>query len=138
MVVGLIAVVFAAVDLCMLGWVVILGGGFPPVWLTMVGPAGLLNGLVVTGLAVLLLAAGVGILRRRAWGVKVCYLWIAYRLFVAFIGTWCLGFYAVTLFGVLALLGALPLLVWNAGLAVFLLIWLSRRKIKAEIATWQR
>jgi len=108
--------------------------------------------LLVAGL---LLAAGIGLLRRRLWGLA-CYsawamlkiLWVAVNTGITlsmrdatmeFIGASnpsgpIIPARLTTLITVIVPVGAL---IWGWALPVFMLIWLSRAKIKAETVQWQ-
>jgi len=106
------------------------------------------------GLSLLLIAGGVGLLKRRLWSVRLCRTW-AY-IFLVFsaislvvqIGTMKTQFAAISrqqgsapgaFEGMMWFsigFGLCAGLVWSLALPIFLLIWFSRDKIKAEVATW--
>ncbi len=106
-------------------------------------------------LAVLLLAAGIGLIRRRAWAPPLCRAWAVLKMLLVLAGSVvgyqigresfdmmsqqnpnmpALGAGAGSLF---AAFGVCAGLLWGWALPVFLLIWLARRPIKTEIAEWR-
>lgn len=104
-------------------------------------------------LAVMLLAGGIGVAKRRLWGVKVCRIWAILRIIHVLFGT-VLGYIAyqkaletmyqqssgatpMTPPPIFALLGVCFELVWGMALPVFMLIWFSRSRIKEEIKGWE-
>jgi len=108
--------------------------------------------LVGLGLTVLLLICGIGLLKRRPWSPKGCTRWAVVYIIFAVIGG-ILNFSMQQAqfasmsqaggpspmpvgFGTLALLMSLLGFVWACALPVFLLVWFSRAKIKAEVALW--
>lgn len=119
-----------------------------------------IGSLASLAVAVMLLIGGIGLLKRKARSVRILKIWAIVRLLVAIplsilghrIGTemfvameqaaaqsskgapmplWFPGF--------LSSMGALGVVIgfmWAAALPVFMLIWFSRKAIKAEVAGW--
>jgi hypothetical protein len=101
-----------------------------------------------------LLAAGIGLVKRLQWGVTAVWLWVFVRIVVA-VGEAVLGsqaqheqFTAMAqqdpslqgmgsgfASGMTAFTFVFTLL-WGCALPVFMLIWFSRKKIKAEVTGW--
>ncbi|MCZ6850349.1 MAG: hypothetical protein O7F17_01775 [Planctomycetota bacterium] len=123
----------------------------------------LIIGAVLTlALGILLLVAGIGLVRRRAWSPTACMVWAGIKM-VFVVGYTILSDMArqaqfeamqemmqqdpnmpagatammgsfFQVFGVFAIvLGIL----WGWALPIFLLSWFSRSKVKAEVAGWQ-
>jgi hypothetical protein len=111
-------------------------------------------GLLATTLAVLLLAGGVGLARRRPWSIKTLTTWALLKILLSVVSTilgwtiqqemweamqtgnpalasgvrgWATGF---------ALFVLLVGLVWACALPVFVLIWFARATIRAQVAEW--
>lgn len=104
------------------------------------------------GAAALLLGAGIGILQRRRWASRTSTTWAIVKMAVVLVGT-ALGYMTMQ-----AQLGAMNAaaptsmpagvttgmvaggmcfgIVWGWALPIFVLIWFSRSRIKAEVATW--
>jgi len=119
-------------------------------------PCMILGNLFAAALAVLLIVAGAGLIRRRRWAVKACHAWallkIAHALAAAVVlhrvilsqidaipntPTASLPFTAGGYGEVsLAYIGLVVALVWRVAYPVFVHEWLSRRKVKTEIAAW--
>ncbi len=121
----------------------------------------IIGAVLALALGILLLVAGIGLVRRRAWSPTACMAWAGIKM-VFVVGYTILGDMArqtqfeamqemmqqdpnmpagmpammgsfFQVFGVFAIvLGIL----WGWALPVFLLIWFSRKKIKAEVAGW--
>lgn len=113
-----------------------------------------LAGLVGAGLQIVLLVAAINLIRRRPWTIGVLRIWAG--LFIVFsLAQSVVGYYmqkdlyeqissksgsqgqfpvaiSHTFMGASMLFG----LLWSCALPVFMLIWFSRDKIKAEAATW--
>ena len=112
----------------------------------------LLAGLA-TALAVVLLVAGIGLVRRRRRAVRTLAGWATFRMLLA-VGQAAVNYrlapaqYAVMRndpsmagmpSGFVELIGPITagvLLIWGCALPIFLLIWFGRRKIKDEVTTW--
>jgi hypothetical protein len=101
-----------------------------------------------------LLAAGIGLIKRRPWGVTAVWLWVFVRMVLA-VGEAVLSsraqheqFTAMTrqdptLQGMgsgfasqMAIFSFAITLLWGWALPVFMLIWFLRKTIKAEVAQW--
>jgi len=118
-----------------------------------VPPMVIINVLLSIGLAVLLLISGIGLMKRRACAPKWLTRWaVVYIIYAVVNGI--LNFYAqrgpiaamssttqptgipggspMTFFVIAFVLG----LVWACAFPVLLLIWFSRKSIKAEVAQW--
>lgn len=123
----------------------------------------IIGAVLALGLGILLLVAGIGLVRRRAWSPTACMVWAGIKM-VFVVGYTILGDMAqqaqfeamqemmqqdpnmpaampammgsfMQVFGVFTIvLGIL----WGWALPVFLLIWFARSKIKAEVAGWAR
>jgi hypothetical protein len=103
--------------------------------------------------AVLLLPAGIGLLKRRLWGVRLTRTWARVKM-VMVVGVAALTYVmqqqmwaAMTkqnapgspfgpMEGVMVATAVVFALVWGWALPVFMLIFLSRRKVKEHIDTW--
>jgi hypothetical protein len=104
-------------------------------------------------LGVLLLAGGVGLCRRRSWGPKVCLIWAGLKLLhVVFNSVW--GYMIqqaqfqqlvnepnmpAAFGGMMQVIGAFTIvlgIVWGWALPLFMLVWLTRKSIRAEVAGW--
>ncbi|MHC4946862.1 MAG: hypothetical protein ACYTG1_01175 [Planctomycetota bacterium] len=121
---------------------------------------GIVSSLVWGVLGCLLLAAGIAVMRRRAWGATGLVAWsilkMAHGLFSAWFG------YIMTIdqftameqaaaassapgpppgmFGLMARMGGVVVvfqLLWLWALPVFLLVWLSRRTIREQVRNWK-
>ena len=177
-VIGVITIVFGALGILvygcggLIGNVIVValsgaaqsGGAIDPVnaaqmdVLRQYMPWTILSGLGSLALGVLLLVAGIGLLRRRSWSRKASVVWSILRMTYA-IPTGVLGYIVNTaqfeameqaaasssspipsgFFAIMHSLGPAGLgcgLVWGWALPVFLLSWFSRSKIKAEVAQW--
>ena len=104
-------------------------------------------------LAVLLLAGGIGLLQRRRWGIAVSMVWAVLRMLLV-VASAILSYDVVIktieamsqqsgapalsdeFAEVVAIVGAVFTLLWGWALPVFLLIWFTRGRIKAETAAW--
>ena len=120
----------------------------------------IVNSLFSTGLSILLLIAGIGLVRRRSSSMRVSIVWAILRMLWALPAS-VMG-YAVAvaqfdameraaaesgdslpagIFGIMQAFGIVGVvlgLLWACAFPIFTLIWFSRRKIKAEIAQWGR
>ena len=113
-----------------------------------------ISAIFVLGLAVVLLIAGIGLVRRRAWGRTAILCWaggkIIYSIPAALLGYVIMratlaamkeaGGGALTGFmGFLAKLGAAGLacsIIWTWALPVFCIIWMVRAPVKTEVERW--
>ncbi len=112
------------------------------------------SSLVGVVVAVVLLVAGIGLVRRRQWSVGTVRAWAVIKVLLV-IATSVLGYMvAQAQFAAMsqAQAGAAPMpadfgrllsmfavvigLVWGWALPVFVLIWFARSKVKAETASW--
>lgn len=112
------------------------------------------NSLLCMGAAALLVAVGVGLLKRRQWGVRTGRVWACFKIMLVpadaavtypLVKVQCEAAFR-QMSGIpgmptqtteLMTFGAVAwVLVWGWALPVFLLIWLARRKIKAETSAW--
>ncbi|MCH8152385.1 MAG: hypothetical protein IH830_08445 [Planctomycetes bacterium] len=123
----------------------------------------IIGAVLTLALGILLLVAGIGLVRRRAWSPTACMVWAGIKMMFV-VGNTILADMAqqaqfeamqemmqqdpnmpaampammgsfMQVFGVFTIvLGIL----WGWALPVFLLIWFSRGKIKAEVAGWAR
>ena len=106
-----------------------------------------------TLLAALLLFGGIGLLRRRHWGVLVCTTWAVSKIPFVLVGAYfglIVAREMMDKMGTLTPAGGPPpafldamitvgialAIVWGWAYPVFLLIWFSRGKIKAEYRDW--
>ncbi len=116
-----------------------------------------LSGVVSIGLGGLLLASGVGVLKRRRWGARLGIAWSVIKMIYAIPAT-LIGYLvnveqfkamadaaeqsAVPVSGFYAMISTYAPysvwlgLLWTWALPVFLLIWFSRRFAKAERSRW--
>jgi hypothetical protein len=106
---------------------------------------------VELGVAVLLVAAGVGLVNRRRWGVSAARAWAIIKMawvVVRLVVGWQsqqMAFQSNPAFGgpnagfmrAMQAVGVVVSLVWGWALPVVMLVWLSRSKSKAEVATWK-
>ncbi|MBI4579084.1 MAG: hypothetical protein HY718_05235 [Planctomycetes bacterium] len=101
-------------------------------------------------MALLLLVGGVGLVGRRRWGASAAKVWAVLRMLFVLVGLavgWQMqqaSFSAMSSSGrmggaeqVVMGLSLVLGLVWAWALPVIMLIWLSRAKIKADIARWK-
>jgi len=103
--------------------------------------------------AILLLVAGIGIIKRRAWAVKASTLWAILKIALATangVATWIMQHKIAEAISAGAIdaeagkiirggaspLSMLPGLIWACALPVFILIWLSLPNSKQETARW--
>jgi hypothetical protein len=118
---------------------------------------------LTTPIAIVLLIGGIGLTKRSPWSPKTCRIWAGLKMLIVVYGS-IIGYLVQQaqmeamqrmleedpntaaaipgFFGTfMAILGPLTLvlgIVWGWALPIFMLIWFSRRKIKAEIAQWGR
>lgn len=113
-----------------------------------------INSLVGTGVAILLLFAGIGLRRCRRWAVPTCVTWAVVKMLFVVVNSVLMymiqrpGLEAMAQqnpgmsgmgSGFLVLIGIISVvfgILWGWAFPVFLLVWLSRAKIKAETAAW--
>jgi hypothetical protein len=90
-----------------------------------------------------LLVAGIGLLARRRWAVKICRFWIVLCIALSLVDA---GMNALIHKGMaeaanqqagLLSAGILASLALSLALPIFMLIWLARREIREEIAGWR-
>jgi hypothetical protein len=110
------------------------------------------SGVMMLIAAALLLASGIGLVRRRRWGVKLSVVWAVVRIVFA-VAQAVLAYLAhEAMMRELAkdpsiplppgmmwmggLMGAAIGLVWGVAYPAFVLIWLNRRAVKEETAEW--
>ena len=110
--------------------------------------------LVTIVLAIALLVSGIGLVRRRTWARPLCQTWAVFKILYVLASSG-LGYQMArasydtasqqspnlpalgpTFAQSMAAVGVCVGIVWSCALPVFLLIWLSRARIKAEIAEW--
>ena len=122
----------------------------------------LLSSLVMTALAIMLLVAGIGIVKRRPWAPSATIVWSILKILYGIVSSVAgylmqRGYMAnlkndmaaqttgqgqqVATSMMSAMEAIMPLFVllqiaFVAALPVFLLWWLTRKKIRADIATW--
>jgi hypothetical protein len=120
-----------------------------PAWQAMI----LVSGI---GLAVLLIAAGVGLVQRRRWSIPTAKVWSWATIVISIISTVYMAYVMNDMLaaaaaanqaggggpppaamGAMMVGGAIFGLLWALLLPVFLLIWLSRGTIKAQVAGWR-
>lgn len=114
---------------------------------------GVANGALTGALALLLLAAGLGLLRRRRWACTASQVWAVLRIMLAGVQVGVAYFIQQdTLTAVsqqmpasmpsqqyvhsFAALGLVVSLLWYWALPVFLLIWLARGRVREHVAEW--
>jgi len=109
------------------------------------------NAALTVIIALVLLAAGIELVRRRARGVKLCRVWAVLKIIFGIVGAYIGlqiqqaqfremsqgnlpvggGFYVVV--GVVSMVFGIA---WTCAYPVFLLIWFSRAKVKNEYTQW--
>ncbi len=120
-------------------------------------PALIISGALTMVLAIVLLIGGIGLLRRRAWGRSTCLTWAGLKMVLVVCNSVLSYMVQQAQFQAMAedpnMAGSMPgflpalmqamgavglifSLVWGWALPIFMLIWFSRRKIKAEVAQW--
>ncbi len=112
-------------------------------------------------IAVLLLVAGIGITKRRAWGPKVALVWAGLKMIFVIVHSVAgyliqiaqfeamqeamandqnmpagMGAFMGSLMQAFGIFGLLIGVLWGWALPVFLFIWFARKKIRTETATW--
>jgi len=113
---------------------------------------------VAAVLGLLLLAGGVGLVRRRHWSRAALICWALLKIILAVANglvVWAVQQHALqeqsrmlgpgfapggpgaTTVEAVAVLGMALTILWGWALPVFLLIWFSRRSIKAQMAQWR-
>jgi len=110
--------------------------------------------IITTGVAALLLAVGVGLVKRRRWAVGTCRAWAVLKMVWVLANT-VVGYYvqqaslsaisertptaaqmSPEFVDAMVVVGLIIGVAWGWALPVFLLIWLGRGKIKAETSAW--
>lgn len=102
-------------------------------------------------IGVILLVSGIDLLRRRLRAIKLGRVWAVLKLIFAVVGAF-VGFLVQQgqirqmsqqnfpvggdLFVVMSVVGVLVGILWSCAFPVFLLVWYSRPKIKAEYSRW--
>ena len=124
------------------------------VWIVAVSIAAML-------IAVLLLVAGIGITKRRAWGPKVALVWAGLKMIFVIVHSVAgyliqiaqfeamqeamandqnmpagMGAFMGSLMQAFGIFGLLIGVLWGWALPVFLFIWFARKKIRTETAGW--
>ncbi len=111
------------------------------------------SSLLMLGVAVLLLVAGTGLVRRRGWAPKISVLWSIVKIVLVAVNSIFSYKIAQAQFAALAddpgmaqvpssFLSAFSAaglgvgLCWGWALPIFMLIWFTRGKIRAEVAEW--
>ena len=119
-------------------------------------PTLLVMALLGLVLAVLLLIGGIGLVRRRPYGVMICLIWSVLKLVYVVVNS-VIG-YLINLsqmehieamqrtagvqavpaevFGAIGAFGACFGIVWGWALPIFMLIWFSRSAIRSEVRAW--
>lgn len=122
----------------------------PPLW-------AIVNSLITLGLAVLLLVAGITLMRRVASGRGLCRTWAVLKILLVTVNA-VIGYFMATQMADamtqmqqqnpamqgapagfmqgMAGIGVCVGLVWGWALPIFMLIWFSRARIKEETASW--
>jgi len=115
-------------------------------WIVTVSVAALL-------VAGMLLAGGIGLLRRAAWGRGVILAWVVAKMILVIAQVFmnfemqkdqmaALAESGTTVSGMQAMIQAMGVvgvvigILWGWALPVFMLIWLSRAKVRAQVAGW--
>lgn len=111
------------------------------------------SGGLATGLSLLLMVAGIGLLRRRRWACALLQTWAVLRMMLA-VGQVGVAYViqqetlasmsqqmpapmpAQQYVQLFALLGMVISLAWYWALPVFLLIWLARGRVREHVAEW--
>ncbi len=103
---------------------------------------------------ILLLAAGIGLVNRRRWGVSLAKGWAVLKMLLVVVSmglTWHMQDAMFTnatatsgmpanaagVFGIIKVFSVIFTLAWGWAFPVFLLIWMARARIKAEVASWR-
>lgn len=167
-VLGVIAIVLASLGILGACWGIaaslLLDAAFPGSFLFGVGApvttaawqVWLALSQAATGIvAGLLLAAGIGLVRRRRWGVRASCCWAILKMIVVVL--WTAVSYGAQqaqfrqtalsnpgmpvpptgLVTIAMLVGVGFTILWGWALPVFMLIWFSRGRIKNEVAEWE-
>lgn len=122
-------------------------------------PAMIISASLTMVVAIVLLIGGIGLLRRRAWGRRTCMTWAGLKMVLVVCNSVLSYIFQQAQFqamvedpnmagnmpgflpALMQAMGAVGLvfgLIWGWALPIFMLIWFSRRKIKAEVAQWGR
>ncbi len=112
-------------------------------------------------IAVLLLVAGIGVIKRRAWGPKVALVWAGLKMIFVIVHSVAsyliqiaqfeamqvaiandqnmsagMGTFMGSMMQALGIFGVLIGVLWGWALPVFLFVWFARKKIRTETAGW--
>ncbi|MEE9128565.1 MAG: hypothetical protein V3T84_00995 [Phycisphaerales bacterium] len=120
-------------------------------------PVMIISASLTMVLAIVLLIGGIGVLRCRAWGRSTCLTWAGLKMVLVVCNS-VLSYvlqqaqfqamaedpnmagsmpgFLPALMQAMGAVGLVVGLLWGWALPVFMLIWFSRRKIKAEVAQW--
>jgi hypothetical protein len=107
------------------------------------------------GLGALLVVAGIGLLKHRPWARTLCMAWAGLKIVLVLVSSVLGSYMMFRLFSAMAsrqdtnvpalgpgmtavffVFGLCLGLVWGWALPVFVLIWMSREKIKTEVGAW--
>lgn len=114
----------------------------------------IVTSIITTGVAALLLVGGVGLVKRRQWGVGTCRAWAVLKMLLVLLNTG-VGYFLQQaslaalseqtpggaqmpqeLVTAMVVVGLIFGIAWGWAFPVFILIWLARGKIKAETSAW--
>lgn len=113
----------------------------------------LITSILTAPAAVILLITGIGLFKRRKWGITTGKVWAIIKMIVVVVSTY-LGSVAQRAFSermaqdpnmpqgaysyieISNLIWAVTGILWGCALPIFILTWFSRYKIKAEVAAW--
>ena len=112
------------------------------------------SSLLTIGLAVLLLIAGLGMLKRRRWGVEAGWWWAILKMLFVVVNA-AVGYrmqmdmyaalgeqqanmpgFGAGFYQLWSAVGIAFVIVWGWALPVFVMIWFSRKVIKKEVMEW--
>ena len=114
----------------------------------------IVTSIMTTGVAALLLAGGVGLVKRRQWGIGTCRAWAVLKMLLVLLNTGVGYFVQEASLTALAeqtprgaqmseefvtaavVLGLILGVAWGWAFPVFMLIWLGRGRVKAETSAW--
>jgi hypothetical protein len=114
----------------------------------------IINSLLTIAVATLLLVVGIGLLKRRRWAVGAGVAWAILKTLLALVTAVFVymiqqaAFEAMgqqvpaapglglAFYRMIAVCSAAFTVLWYCAFPVFLLIWLSRAKVKADVADW--
>ncbi len=111
----------------------------------------LISSALTVVIALILLVAGINLVRRRASGIKLGRVWAVLKMIFAVVGFF-VGFVVQqeqfrqmtqqnfpgggNFYVVMAVAGVTIGVLWSSAYPVFLLIWFSRAKVKSEYTRW--